>query len=131
MKTDHSKQTSRLSAENKAGRDTEQKLEDLRLQIDNIDRQIVALLAKRQVEVQSVLSLKKTFNIPVYHPAREENLISDRRIQGDDAGLDQDYVEELYRLILRQSRAEQTARMAKKGVRDDATVLLVGGRGSM
>ncbi|MBW1751732.1 MAG: bifunctional chorismate mutase/prephenate dehydrogenase [Deltaproteobacteria bacterium] len=131
MKTDHSKQTSRLSAENKAGRDTEQKLEDLRLQIDNIDRQIVTLLAKRQLEVQSVLSLKKAYNIPVYHPAREENLISDRRIQGDDAGLDPDYVEELYRLILRQSRAEQTARMAKKGVRDDATVLLVGGRGSM
>jgi len=111
--------------------DTEQKLEDLRSKIDDIDRQIVSLLAKRQTEVTHVLALKKAYSLPVYHPAREENLISEIRSQGDQAGLDPDYIEELYRLILRQSRAEQTARLARKGVRDDATVLIVGGLGSM
>jgi chorismate mutase/prephenate dehydrogenase len=77
------------------------------------------------------MSLKKAYNLPVYHPAREENLISDKRLQGREAGLDPDYIEELYRLILRQSRAEQAAQLAQKGIRDGATVLLVGGRGSM
>lgn len=110
---------------------TKQKLEDLRKRIDVIDRKIVSLLAERQAEVEHVLVLKKAYNLPVYHPAREENLISEIRNQGENAGLDSDYVEELYRLILRQSRAEQTARLAQKGIRDDAVVLIVGGRGSM
>jgi len=131
METHNSKQPPSLPAKNKMSGDTEQKLADLRRQIDAIDQQIVVLLAKRQTEVQRVMALKRAYNLPVYHPAREENLISDKRIQGSKAGLDSDYIEELYRLILRQSRAEQTARLAKKGIRDGAGVLLAGGRGSM
>ncbi|MBW2013074.1 MAG: bifunctional chorismate mutase/prephenate dehydrogenase, partial [Deltaproteobacteria bacterium] len=48
-----------------------------------------------------------------------------------EAGLNSDYIEDLYRRILRQSRAEQAARLSQKGVRAGATVLMVGGRGSM
>jgi len=110
---------------------TEQKLEALRNKIDDIDRQIVSLLAKRQIEVEHVLALKKAHNLPVYHPAREENLISERRDQGGETGLDPNYIEELYRLILRQSRTEQAAHLAQKRVIDDTTVLIVGGLGSM
>jgi chorismate mutase/prephenate dehydrogenase len=111
--------------------DMEQTLEDLRQNVDAIDRQIVALLSKRQEEVGRIVSLKKAHNIPVYHPAREENLISRLRNQGLEAGLDPAFVEELYRLVLRQSRMEQTAHMAQKGVRPGAAVLIVGGKGSM
>jgi len=131
METKHSKKPPLPTAAKKMGRNTDQKLEDLRRQIDVIDQQIVSLLAKRQVEVERVISLKKAYNLPVYHPAREENLISDKRLQGSEAGLDPDYIEELYRLILRRSRTEQAAQLAQKGVRDGAAVLLVGGRGSM
>jgi len=42
-----------------------------------------------------------------------------------------DYIDELYRRILRQSRIEQAARLSQKGVRDGASVLMVGGVGSM
>ena len=106
-------------------------LETLRCQIDSIDRQIVSLLAKRQAEVARIVKLKTTHHGPVYLPAREENLISERREQGRSAGLDPDYLEELFRLILRQSRTEQAAALARKGVRPGATVLVVGGKGSM
>ncbi len=109
----------------------DQELEHLRLQLDAIDQQIVSLLSKRQAEVERVVQLKKAHNIPVYHPAREENLISQRRHQGSKAGLDPDYVEEIYRRILRQSRAEQTAQMAQKGIRAGASILIIGGLGSM
>ena len=109
----------------------DKELEHLRLQLDAIDQQIVSLLSKRQAEVERVVQLKKAHNIPVYHPAREENLISHRRNQGSKAGLDPDYVEEIYRRILRQSRAEQTAQMAQKGIRAGASILLIGGLGSM
>ncbi len=109
----------------------DKEIETLRRQLDAIDAQVVSLLAKRQTEVERIVALKKAHKIPVYHPAREENLISNRRNQGRDAGLDPDFIEDLFRRILRQSRMEQTAHMARKGVRPGATVLIVGGRGSM
>ncbi|MGB9498991.1 MAG: bifunctional chorismate mutase/prephenate dehydrogenase [Dissulfuribacterales bacterium] len=106
-------------------------LDDFRKEIDSIDQQLVYQLSKRQKLVEQIVALKKAHNLPVYHPAREENLISDKRQQARQAGLDPDYVEELYRIILRRSRVEQTGHMASKGVRPGATVLIVGGPGEM
>ncbi|MFH0726199.1 MAG: bifunctional chorismate mutase/prephenate dehydrogenase [Pseudomonadota bacterium] len=103
----------------------------LRKNIDAIDRQIISLLSRRQAEVEVILALKKAHNLPVHHPAREEDLISERRRIGTETGLDPDYLEELFRCIMHQSRVEQTARIAGKGVRPGATVLLVGGGGGM
>ena len=131
METDNAKQPSSPQTGSPVSDKVEQELENLRRQLDTIDQKIVSLLAKRQAEVEHVVKLKKTHNLPVYHPAREENLISHLRNQGAEAGLDSDYIEELYRRILRQSRVEQTARLSKKGVRAGATVLMVGGMGSM
>ena len=79
-------------------------LEELRKSIDGIDERIVDLLAQRHRKVQEVVGLKRAQRLPVYHPAREENLISHRRQQAEEAGLDPDHVEELYRSILRQDR---------------------------
>jgi chorismate mutase/prephenate dehydrogenase len=106
-------------------------LDSLRRDIDALDQQIVELLARRAAKVQEVVALKKAAHLPVYHAAREENLISQRRDQALRVGLDPDFVEELYRCIMRQSRVRQTAHVAKTGVRPGATVLLVGGRGRM
>ncbi|MES0445349.1 MAG: bifunctional chorismate mutase/prephenate dehydrogenase [Desulfobacterales bacterium] len=131
METNDTKQPNSPPTGSRVSDDVEQELEILRRQLDNIDREIVSLLGKRQAEVERVVSLKKAYNLPVYHPAREEDLLSQRRIQGAEAELDPDYIEDLYRRILRQSRVEQTARLAQKGVRAGATVLLVGGLGSM
>lgn len=131
METKDTKQPDSSPTGSQVSDDVEQELEILRRQLDNIDREIVSLLGKRQAEVERVVSLKKAYNLPVYHPAREEDLLSQRRLQGAEAELDPDYIEDLYRRILRQSRVEQTARLAQKGVRAGATVLLVGGLGSM
>ncbi len=131
MKKKHPNPSVSTPIETSANPDVDQELERLRLELDAIDQKIVSLLADRQAEVERVVQLKKAHNIPVYHPAREEDLISHRRSQGSKAGLNPDYVEEIYRRILRQSRVEQTAQMARKGVRAGATVLLVGGLGSM
>ena len=106
-------------------------LEDLRRQIDAIDQQIVGLLARRHDVVQQVAAIKTAQHLPVYHPAREEDLISQRREQATRAGLDPDHVEELYRCIMRQSRVRQTAQVTRRGVRPGATVLIVGGLGKM
>lgn len=103
----------------------------LRARIDHIDSQILALLTQRQAQVEKVVTLKKKHHIPVYHPAREEDLISKLRMQAGKAGLDPDFMEDLYRVILRQSRVEQTDQMEHKGIKPDARILIIGGAGQM
>ena len=111
--------------------DIDQALCGLRQDIDAIDAQIVSLLADRQQVVRHVAVLKKTHNLPVYHPAREEDMISRRRQQAKDTGLDPDFIEEIYRTIIRRSRVTQTHSMALKSIRPEGIVLLVGGKGGM
>ena len=103
----------------------------LRDTIDAIDHKIVSLLTERLKQVERVVALKKKHHMPALHPAREEDLISDRRRQATDAGLNPDYVEELFRCILRQSRVTQTVHISLKGVHSGAQVLLVGAGGGM
>lgn len=106
-------------------------LESLRAEIDRVDEQVVTLLTRRLEHVKQVVALKKAQGLPIYNPAREEDLISQRRDQARAAGLDPDYIEELYRCIIRQSRVRQTAHTITQGVRAGARVLLVGGAGGM
>jgi chorismate mutase/prephenate dehydrogenase len=109
----------------------EQQLEALRRRIDAIDHDMLALLKERQEQVAEVTRLKKTHGMQVYHPAREENLISEKRRMGRAVGLDADFLEDLFRRILRQSRMEQSAKLAKRAVRPGATILVIGGGGAM
>lgn len=111
--------------------DADPALSGLRQDIDAIDAQIVSLLAERQQVVRHVAALKKKHNLQIYHPAREENLISERRSQASRTGLDPDFIEEVYRTIIRRSRVVQTHSMALKSVRPEGIVLLVGGKGGM
>lgn len=106
-------------------------LAELREAIDAIDHDMVALLKERQEQVDRVVALKRAHGLPVYHPAREENLISEKRRTARAVGLDPDFLEDLFRRILRQSRVEQTAKMARRGTKPGGRVLLVGGAGAM
>ena len=82
-------------------------LDPLRRQIDAIDEQVVKLLTDRRQVVEKIADLKHELNLPMFHPAREEDLISTRRAQAAAAGLDPDYVEDLFRTVLRHSRVGQ------------------------
>ncbi len=109
----------------------EKRLQALRERIDDIDARFVYLLAERQAVVEDVVSLKKAYHLPVHHPAREENMISERRRQGAAAGVNPDYLEELFRCVMRHSRIKQGAAAAVKAIRPDAKVLIVGGTRGM
>jgi chorismate mutase / prephenate dehydrogenase len=106
-------------------------LDQLREQIDRIDQQLVDLLAQRRRVVEQVTHVKQQHDLPTFHPAREENLISARRAQATQAGLDPDYVEDLFRTVLRHSRVGQLNTLSRRSVRPGAKVLIVGGRGQM
>ncbi len=106
-------------------------LEPLRQEIDQLDRQLVELLGLRRRLVERVVQIKQLQDLPTFHPAREENLISARRAQAVQAGLDPDYIEDLFRTVLRHSRVGQLETLGRRGVRPGAKVLLVGGKGRM
>ncbi len=106
-------------------------LDALRQSIDQVDQQLVDLLGQRRRLVEEVAQIKHQQNLPTFHPAREENLISARRAQAIEAGLDPDYIEDLFRTVMRHSRVGQLETLGRRGVRPGATVLLVGGKGRM
>ena len=108
-----------------------EQIRPMRDEIDRIDSEILSLLARRQKQVEQVVALKKAHSMPVYHPAREEDLIYRLRSQAKTAGVDPDFLEDLYRVVLRQSRIKQTRKMELKGIRPGASVVIVGGAGQM
>jgi chorismate mutase / prephenate dehydrogenase len=110
---------------------TNKTLEALRSKMDEIDLGIIKLLADRQSKVEEMVALKKAHNLPVHHPAREEDMISERRSLGIKMGLDPDYLEELFRGVMRRSRVGQTDSISRTGIRPAAKVLIVGGTRGM
>ena len=108
-----------------------EQLNCLRDQIDDLDHQLVELLARRQEVVDEVVAFKKERQLSVYHPAREADMIDARRQHGREVGLDADYMEEIFRNIMRYSRSTQTAEISRVGVKPEAEILIVGGGGGM
>ncbi len=106
-------------------------LDQLRERIDRLDEQLVELLAQRRRVVQEVAEVKQQHDLPTFHPAREENLISARRVQAVQAGLDPDYIEDLFRTVMRHSRVGQLDTLGRRSVRPGAKVLILGGHGNM
>lgn len=111
--------------------DLETLLGEARGEIDAIDTRILDLLAERRKVVEKVVEVKKSHGLPVYHPAREENLLSKRREEAVRLGLGPDMVEDLFRTIMRGSRISQNESMRGKSVAPGASVLFVGGQGAM
>ena len=84
-------------------------LEQLRGDIDAIDRQIVDLMKRRMETVAQVAEYKKANNMPVLDTSRERALLSK---VGQEAGEElADYVQSMYRTILSASRSYQHAKM--------------------
>ena len=78
-------------------------LEELRKEIDAVDHEILALLAKRAEIVLRVGDLKREKSLPVFDPSREAALF--KRLSGDaDAPLDPLSVEEIFKGIVTHCR---------------------------
>ncbi|QHA82399.1 chorismate mutase [Pseudomonas mediterranea] len=74
-------------------------IEEVRQQIDQIDRQVVALLARRGDFVTQAAAFKKTTD-DVRAPARVEQVISKVRGLANEVGASPDVVERVYRAMI-------------------------------
>jgi chorismate mutase/prephenate dehydrogenase len=102
----------------------------LRQQIDQLDSQLVELLAKRASVTAEVGRVKQQYALPLYVPEREQALIKARRQQAEDAGVSADLIEDVLRRVMRESYQTQEAGFVCCRTSGDK-VVVVGGAGAL
>ena len=75
------------------------KVLELRLQLDAIDNEMMALLSKRAELIVRVANLKRDENIPVHIPERETAIMQRLRL-ANDGPLKGDAIEHIFRTII-------------------------------
>lgn len=90
-------------------------LGELRARIDELDRSLVEVLAARLAVCEEVAKLKEHTDTPVIQPGRVRDVITSRRQWAIDAGVDPDFAEQVFRVLL-----AETHRIEVAGTRPDA-----------
>ena len=90
-------------------------LPELRARIDELDRELVRVLADRLAVCEQVAKVKEGMDTPVIQPDRVRDVITSRRQWAIDQGVDPDFVEEMMRVLL-----AETHRIEVAGSRPDA-----------
>ena len=109
----------------------EQQLKSLRNDIDDIDAQLVKLLNQRRAITTKVGELKSEIGMPIYAPAREESLISERRDQAIDIGVCPDLIEDVLRRLIRESYISQDESGYQCVNADCNKIVIIGGAGQL
>ena len=82
-------------------------LPDFRKIIDNIDAEILQLIAKRLKQAVNVAEYKKEHNIARFQKAREEQLFAERKKIAKELGIREETAEKLFQLLLKESHFVQ------------------------
>lgn len=107
-------------------------IEMLRAEIDELDSELLELLARRMSLVAEVAAEKRTRRMKVKDVDRESAILSDRRAKAQSLGLSAEIIESLFRLILWASRDHQASLRAEVPLELEAkTVAVIGGHGGI
>jgi len=82
-------------------------IEKLRKEIDSIDDSIIQLLSKRKGIVKKISEIKKQKNKPIIDEGREQEIIGRIKKIAKENGLDENFIESVYEMIINNSRNEQ------------------------
>ncbi len=86
---------------------------ELRVEIDTLDRDIVALLARRAALIDRAVELKPAENLPARIDTRVEVVVDNVRVQARRSGLDADLVETLWRHLIQWSIRREEVTLGK------------------
>jgi chorismate mutase/prephenate dehydrogenase len=107
-------------------------LGDLRKRLNELDRQLIELIAERQSVVEQVGELKISEGQATRDYAREKRVLDGARQNATELGIAPDIVEEVMRLLIRTSLTRQErARVRAEGQGDGQKALVIGGGGKM
>ena len=84
-------------------------LRALRAQIDALDHELLGLLGQRMKLVAELARVKRSDRRKVRDSAREGEVLRDRAQVGAAQGLRADFVESVFRLVMRESRERQAS----------------------
>ena len=90
------------------------RLEEYRVLIDGLDQRIVALLNERTQVVEEIGRVKRSTDLPIYEPRREDQVFAN--ITGCNQGpLSQDALRRIFERIIDEMRRIQRVRMEDGG----------------
>jgi chorismate mutase len=75
-------------------------LEQIRRQIDDVDRRLIALLAERTRLVEGVMHYKRAHHMPVVDRAREDRMLARIAEVARDAGVDPRVAQQVLRTMI-------------------------------
>ena len=108
-----------------------EQLAELRAQIDQLDQELLQLLAKRLDVVHKVGEVKQRHGLPIYVPQREIEMLQRKREAAEQLGLSPDLIEDILRRIMRESYVSEN-RFGFKTVNPAIRkIVIVGGRGKL
>jgi chorismate mutase len=82
-------------------------LDELRAQIDQLDKEIIAKMAKRQHIVEVVRKYKQQHNIAIFDQKREEYLEIYHTKLSKEYGVSIEFIQKLFKLIMDESKRLQ------------------------
>ncbi|MDZ7691738.1 MAG: bifunctional chorismate mutase/prephenate dehydrogenase [Balneolaceae bacterium] len=109
----------------------EQELTPQRNRIDEIDQEILDLLAERTQIVNTVLEKKIKNQLPIFVAHRENAKTESFREQAEQRGLDADWAEDFLRMIMSSSRASQSTKEFPRSTEQPKNILIIGAKGGM
>ena len=105
---------SKLVIRNKSGNiEFENKLEELRAKIDEVDYELIDIIAKRLDLVKQIGEYKRNSNITILQLERWRNVIQDRLKKGVEKGLNKKFLIDLFELVHEESIRLQNEIMNK------------------
>ncbi|MGF1878816.1 bifunctional chorismate mutase/prephenate dehydrogenase [Photobacterium frigidiphilum] len=106
-------------------------LSKLRDQIDDVDQQMVELLARRLSLVEEVGHVKSLHGLPIYAPDREAAMLASRRHEAEQKGVPPDLIEDILRRTMRESYSSENDSGFKCLKPELRPIVVVGGHGQL
>ncbi len=106
-------------------------LTDLRDQIDEVDKFLLKILAKRLNLVTKIGKLKNIHGLPIYIAKREAKILKARRKEAKMLGVSPDLIDDLLRRIMRESLFTEHKKGFKTLCPELHSIVIIGGNGKM
>ena len=96
-------------------KEARRKLEECRVAIDDLDRRIVELLNERTRVVEDIGRVKRSAQLPIYEPKREDQVFDNISHASADGPLTKEAIRRIYERIIDEMRMVQRVRMERDG----------------